>query len=172
MRYSTSSVAYMLTWAHMPAVCRNTIIARHQNTVISKFITWRPWAVASNEASQSYSTTKDLKVIHSVGLGLIYSQVILPLWLLVGVSLSKPHTSRKNGASIAFAKIYMEIQINGTNIMRSQNFMFKNWLITYKCFQMCVHHTSDNQSSFLKLHIRLVRTFITQRIITVVYWHL
>ena len=45
--------------------------------------------------------------------------------LFIGVSLSKPHTSGRNGMSIAFAKIYVEIRINGTSVMRSQKFIWK-----------------------------------------------
>ena len=37
------------------------------------------------------------------------------IWL-IGVSLSEPHTSDKNGTSITFTKRYMEIWINGTSI--------------------------------------------------------
>ena len=36
---------------------------------------------------------------------------------LIGTSLSEPHTSGKNGVSIAFVKIYVEIQINGASVM-------------------------------------------------------
>ena len=43
----------------------------------------------------------------------------------------------------------------------------KNQIITYKCFQMCVHYTNYYQSSLLTLHIRLVHAFITRRITTV-----
>ena len=79
---------------------------------------------------------------------------------LIAASLNEPHTSGKNGASVAFVKIYVEIQINGMNVMCSQKLTFKIW-ISYKCFRMCVHHANDYQSSFLMLHIRLVRMFIT-----------
>ena len=85
------------------------------------------------------------------------------------MSLSEPHTSMKNGTSVAFVKIYVEIQINGITVMRSQKFTFKNQVITYKCFWMSVHHTKNYQSSLLTLHIRLVCMFITQRITRVVY---
>ena len=88
-----------------------------------------------------------------------------------GMSLSKPHTSWKNGTSITLTKIYMEIQINSTSIMHSQKFMSKNQVITYKCFRMCVYHTKNYQSSLLMLHIRLACMFITWRITRVVYWH-
>ena len=71
--------------------------------------------------------------------------------------------------NVAFAKIYVEIQINGASVMCSQKFTFKNRVITYKCFQMCVHHANDYQSSPLLLHIRLVLTFTTQRISMVVH---
>ena len=40
------------------------------------------------------------------------------------------HTSVKNGMSITFAKIYVEIRINGTSVMRSQKFKFKSQVIT------------------------------------------
>ena len=43
--------------------------------------------------------------------------------LFIGVSLSKPHTSGKNGISVTFAKVYVEIRINGTSVMRSQKFI-------------------------------------------------
>ena len=46
---------------------------------------------------------------------------------LIGATLSEPHTSGKNGASVAFVKIYVEIQINGMSVMRSLKFTFKNW---------------------------------------------
>ena len=80
---------------------------------------------------------------------------------IIGASLNKPHTSWKNGTSISFTKIYMKIRINGMSVIRSQKFTFKNWTITYKCFQMCVHHTNDYQSSLLTPLIRLVCVFIT-----------
>ena len=80
---------------------------------------------------------------------------------IIGASLNKPHTSWKNGMSISFTKINVNIWINGMSVMRSRKFTFKNWTITYKCFQMCVHHTNNYQSSLLTLHIRLVRVFIT-----------
>ena len=92
------------------------------------------------------------------------SHLFSPTNRFIGASLSEPHTSGKNGMSIAFVRIYMEIQINGTNVMHSQKFTFKIQVIIYKCFQMCVHHTNICQSSLLTLHIRLVRAFITQRI--------
>ena len=82
-------------------------------------------------------------------------------YIIIGASLSKPHTSGKNGTGVAFAKICIKIQINGTSVMCSQKFTFKNQVITYKCFRMCVHHANDCQSSLLTLHIRLVRVFIT-----------
>ena len=44
--------------------------------------------------------------------------------LIIEMSLSEPHTSDKNGASVMFGKIYMEMWINGS-IMCSQKFMFK-----------------------------------------------
>ena len=54
----------------------------------------------------------------------------LALHNLIGTSLSEPYTRGNNGVSIAFLKIYVEIQINGTSIMCSQNFTFKNWVVT------------------------------------------
>ena len=45
---------------------------------------------------------------------------------IIEASLSKPHTSGKNGTNVAFIKIYVEILINGMSVMRSQNFTFKN----------------------------------------------
>ena len=51
----------------------------------------------------------------------------LVLRKLIGATLSEPHTSGKNGASVAFVKTYVEIQINGTSVMCSQKFTFKNW---------------------------------------------
>ena len=80
---------------------------------------------------------------------------------VIGESSNEPHTSRKNGTSIVFAKIYVKIQINGTSIMRSRKFTFKNRVITCKCFRVCVHHTNNYESSLLTLHIRLVHAFIT-----------
>ena len=38
---------------------------------------------------------------------------------VIGASLNEPQTSGKNGTSVAFAKIYVEIWINGTSIMCS-----------------------------------------------------
>ena len=35
------------------------------------------------------------------------------------VSLSEPHSSRKNGMSMMFTKIYMETQINGISVMHA-----------------------------------------------------
>ena len=92
------------------------------------------------------------------------SHLFSPTNRFIGVTLSEPHTNGKNGMSIAFVRIYMEIRINGTNVMHSQKFTFKSQVIIYKCFRMCVHHTNDYQSSLLTLHIRLVRVFITRRI--------
>ena len=60
--------------------------------------------------------------------------------------------------------------INGMSVVRSQKFKFKNQVITYKCFQICVRPANDYQSNLLALHIRLVQVFITQRITRVVYW--
>ena len=97
------------------------------------------------------------------------SHLFSPTNRFIGMSVSEPHTSGKDGMSIAFVRIYMEIWINGTNIMHSQKFTFKRQVIIYKCFQMCVHHTNNCQSSLLTLHIRLVCTFITRRIAVVVY---
>ena len=91
--------------------------------------------------------------------------------------------------SVTFTKINVETQINGMNFMRSQKFMFKNWVITKKCSQMCVHHADNYQSSLLTLnkactnvyhmknyqtsllmlHTRLVHMFITQSVTTIVY---
>ena len=45
----------------------------------------------------------------------------------------------------------------------------QNRVITYKRFWMYVHHANDYQSSLLTLLRRLVRTFITRRIIMLVY---
>ena len=56
-------------------------------------------------------------IIHSV-----HKEITL-YKLFIGVSLSKPHTSRKNGMSIAIAKVYVEIRINGTSVMHSQKFI-------------------------------------------------
>ena len=67
----------------------------------------------------------------------------------IGVSLSEPHTSRKNCMSVVFTIIYMEIQINGTSVMHSQTLTFKNWVITYKCFQMCVHYANSYQGWYV-----------------------
>ena len=78
---------------------------------------------------------------------------------MIGVSLSEPHTSGKNGMSVMFTEVYVKIQINGRSIMCSQK--FKNRVITYKCFQICVYHAKNYQSSLLMLHIRLVHVFIT-----------
>ena len=61
------------------------------------------------------------------------------------VSLSKPHTSSRNGMSVAFTKIYVEIRINGTSVMRSKKFTFKHWVIPYKCFRVCVHHVNNTR---------------------------
>ena len=49
---------------------------------------------------------------------------------LIGATLSEPHTSGKNGASVVLVKIYVEIQNYGTSIMCSQKFTFKNWVVT------------------------------------------
>ena len=82
--------------------------------------------------------------------------------LVIGVSLSELCTSEKDGMNIAFTKVCVEIWTNGTSIMHSQKFTFKNWIkkITYKCFQMYIHHANVYQSSLLTFRIRLVRTFI------------
>ena len=80
---------------------------------------------------------------------------------VICVNWGKPYTSGKNGTNVAFTKIYVEIRITGTSIMHSQKFIFKNRVITYKCFQMCAHHANNYQSSLLTLHIRLLLAFIT-----------
>ena len=49
---------------------------------------------------------------------------------LIGATLSEPHTSGKNGVRVVLVKIYLEIQINGTSVMCSQKFTFKNWVVT------------------------------------------
>ena len=71
---------------------------------------------------------------------------IIVIKYLNGTIMSEPHT---NGTSVVFAKIYLEIQINCMSVMHSQNFMFKYRVITYKCFQMCVHHENHYKSSLL-----------------------
>ena len=50
--------------------------------------------------------------------------------LIIGASLSEPHTSRRDGISVVFTKIYVEIWINGTSIMRSQKLHLKIGLKT------------------------------------------
>ena len=79
-----------------------------------------------------------------------------------GTSLSESHTSRKNGTSIMFAKIYVEIQINGVSVKRSQKFTFKNWMMPSKWFRMCVHHVDYFKGSLLMLHIKPVYMFIAE----------
>ena len=76
---------------------------------------------------------------------------------IIGASLSEPHTSWKNGTSVVFISIYVEIWINGTSVMHLWKFTFKNREIY---FQMCVHHANAYQSSLLAFHLRLVRAFI------------
>ena len=61
------------------------------------------------------------------------------------------------------------IWINGMSIISLQKFTLNVWVITYKCFHMCVHHTNNYQSSLLTLHKRLVCVFITQWITSIVY---
>ena len=80
-------------------------------------------------------------------------------YVIIRASLSKPQTSKKNGTSVAFTKIYVEIQINGTTIMRAQKFKFINQVITYKCFRLCVHHTNGYQSSLLTRDATIVVTY-------------
>ena len=79
--------------------------------------------------------------------------------MLVGESLSEPHTREKNGTNIVFTKFYVEKQINGTSIAHSQKFTFKKWLQMLQC--KCSRHTKNYQSSLLTLHKRLVCAFIT-----------
>ena len=50
----------------------------------------------------------------------------LVLHNLIGVTVSKPHTSGKNGVNVAFVKMYVEIQIDGMSVMCSQKFTIKN----------------------------------------------
>ena len=38
----------------------------------------------------------------------------------------EPRANKKDGTSVVFIKIYVEIWINGTSIVRSQKVMFKN----------------------------------------------
>ena len=85
--------------------------------------------------------------------------------LLGAFGASEPYTSWKNGMSIAFTKIYVKIWINGMSVTRSQKFTIKTGQITYK---LCIHHTNNYQCSLLMLHIRLVCTFITWRITSLV----
>ena len=122
-----------------------------------------------------------------MGLNIIPNKQTWTIWHYL--DLSKPHTSGRNGTSVTFTKIYVETRINGMSVMRSQKFTFKNWLITNKCSQMCIHH-ADNyqsslltlnkactrvyhmknyQSSLLMLHTRLVHMFITRSVTTIVY---
>ena len=48
------------------------------------------------------------------------------MYSFIGASLSELYTSRSNGTSVVFTKIYMEMQITDTSVMRSQMFMFKS----------------------------------------------
>ena len=65
------------------------------------------------------------------------------MYVLYISNLCNLHTSLKNGISITFPKLYVEMHINGISIMHSQTFTFKNQVITYKCFWVCVHHVND-----------------------------
>ena len=56
-------------------------------------------------------------IIHSV-----HKEIAL-YELFIRVSLSKPHTSGKNGMSVTFAKVYVEIRINGMSVMHLQKFI-------------------------------------------------
>ena len=49
---------------------------------------------------------------------------------IIEASLSEPHTSRRDGMSVVFTKIYAEIWINGTSIMHSQKLHLKIGLKT------------------------------------------
>ena len=44
----------------------------------------------------------------------------------IETSLSKPHTSDTDGTSVAFTIIYIEIWVNGTNVMCPQKYVFEN----------------------------------------------
>ena len=62
------------------------------------------------------------------------------------VNFGKPHISGKNS----------------TSVMHSQNSMYVNQVITYKCFKMCVHHANNYMSSLLTILIRLVHMLINE----------
>ena len=86
---------------------------------------------------------------------------------LIGVSLSEPHTSESSGMSVTFTKIYEVIRINGHVCKRLCLKMDKTRSLT----NASGHYTKNYNVSLQALHIRLVRTFITQRFTIVVYWN-
>ena len=85
---------------------------------------------------------------------------------LIGASLSKPHTSESSGTSVTFTKIYEVIWINGRICKHLRLKTGKTRLIT-----SASGHYTKNYVSLRALHIRLVRTFITRRNTTLVYWN-
>ena len=79
--------------------------------------------------------------------------------LVIEVSLSEHHTSEKDGTSIAFTKVCMEWYEYHAFL---KVYVLKIGLkkVTYKCFQMYIHHANIYPSSLLTFHIRLVHVFI------------
>ena len=61
------------------------------------------------------------------------------------MSLSEPHTSRRNGMSATFTKS-VKVRINGMSVCIHTS-LHKNEVIPYKCFRVCVHHVNNYQSS-------------------------
>ena len=83
------------------------------------------------------------------------------------IGVSEPHTSRKNGTSVIFMKIY-RLMIQASCIHNS--LFLKNYVDNLQCFLMCVHYANNYQSSLLTLHVKLVRMFMTQNYQSIVYW--
>ena len=87
--------------------------------------------------------------------------------ILIGASLSEPHTSESSGTSITFTKIYEVIQINGCVCKRLRLKTDKTRLLT----NASGHYTKNYNIILQAVHIRLVRTFIIQSNTTLVYWN-
>ena len=85
--------------------------------------------------------------------------------IVIGASLSEPHTSESSGESVAFTKIYVEIWIAWCvhkGLRLKSNYKPDN-LRTY------IDHTKNYQGSLLMLYVKLAHTFITLRITKVIY---
>ena len=74
-------------------------------------------AIISGESNLAFmEMIIHLKVQYQVKMLMVIVQSLFPS-SLIQASLSELNTSRRNGTSVMFAKIYVKIWINGTSVM-------------------------------------------------------